>query len=99
LARPKPFFASEKRPRDEAGRCAFVSLYDIEAEKLLPIQAATVKTKGNHHCHRRRLCTITGKKHRHGGAARNTFEVVNMGVMVLCHEILARAKVEGADRV
>src|ERR1700712_3136067 len=29
----------------------------------------------------------------------NNFEVVNMGVMVLCHEILARAKVEGADIV
>ena len=27
----------------------------------------------------------------------NNFEVVNMGVMVPCHEILARAKVEGAD--
>ena len=29
----------------------------------------------------------------------NNFEVVNMGVMVPCHEILARAKVEGADMV
>ena len=29
----------------------------------------------------------------------NNFEVVNMGVMVPCHEILARAKVEGADLV
>jgi 5-methyltetrahydrofolate--homocysteine methyltransferase len=29
----------------------------------------------------------------------NNFEVVNMGVMVPCHEILARAKVEGADIV
>ena len=27
----------------------------------------------------------------------NNFEVVNMGVMVPCHEILAKAKVEGAD--
>ena len=27
----------------------------------------------------------------------NNFEVINMGVMVPCHEILARAKVEGAD--
>jgi 5-methyltetrahydrofolate--homocysteine methyltransferase len=27
----------------------------------------------------------------------NNFDVVNMGVMVPCHEILARAKVEGAD--
>ncbi|MDI9331728.1 MAG: methionine synthase [Alphaproteobacteria bacterium] len=27
----------------------------------------------------------------------NNFEVVNMGVMVPCHEILARAKIEGAD--
>ncbi|SER50592.1 methionine synthase [Giesbergeria anulus] len=27
----------------------------------------------------------------------NNFEVVNMGVMVPCHEILARAKAEGAD--
>ena len=27
----------------------------------------------------------------------NNFEVVNMGVMVPCHEILARAKCEGAD--
>jgi 5-methyltetrahydrofolate--homocysteine methyltransferase len=29
----------------------------------------------------------------------NNFEVVNMGVMVACHEILARAKIEGADIV
>ena len=29
----------------------------------------------------------------------NNFEVVNMGVMVPCHEILARAKVEGADLI
>jgi 5-methyltetrahydrofolate--homocysteine methyltransferase len=29
----------------------------------------------------------------------NNFEVVNMGVMVPCHEILARAKIEGADIV
>ena len=29
----------------------------------------------------------------------NNFEVVNMGVMVPCHEILARAKLEGADIV
>jgi 5-methyltetrahydrofolate--homocysteine methyltransferase len=29
----------------------------------------------------------------------NNFEVCNMGVMVPCHEILARAKVEGADIV
>ncbi|MBV5291167.1 MAG: methionine synthase [Curvibacter lanceolatus] len=29
----------------------------------------------------------------------NNFDVVNMGVMVPCHEILARAKVEGADIV
>jgi 5-methyltetrahydrofolate--homocysteine methyltransferase len=29
----------------------------------------------------------------------NNYEVVNMGVMVPCHEILAKAKVEGADIV
>jgi 5-methyltetrahydrofolate--homocysteine methyltransferase len=29
----------------------------------------------------------------------NNFDVVNMGVMVPCHDILARAKVEGADIV
>jgi 5-methyltetrahydrofolate--homocysteine methyltransferase len=29
----------------------------------------------------------------------NNFEVINMGVMVPCHEILARAKLEGADIV
>ena len=29
----------------------------------------------------------------------NNFDVVNMGVMVPCHEILARAKAEGADIV
>ncbi len=29
----------------------------------------------------------------------NNFEVINMGVMVPCHEILAKAKVEGADIV
>jgi 5-methyltetrahydrofolate--homocysteine methyltransferase len=39
------------------------------------------------------------QKHRHRGPQCNNFEVVNMGVMVPCHEILARAKVEGADIV
>ncbi|MES2877767.1 MAG: methionine synthase [Pseudomonadota bacterium] len=29
----------------------------------------------------------------------NNFDVINMGVMVPCHEILARAKVEGADMI
>jgi len=29
----------------------------------------------------------------------NNFDVVNLGVMVPCHEILARAKVEGADMI
>jgi 5-methyltetrahydrofolate--homocysteine methyltransferase len=29
----------------------------------------------------------------------NNFDVVNMGVMVPCHEILAKAKVEGADMI
>jgi len=29
----------------------------------------------------------------------NNFDVVNMGVMVPCHEILAKAKEEGADMI
>ncbi len=73
----------------------------IEAEKLL-LEAAggDIKTKG-----KIIIATVKGDVHDIGKnivtvvLQCNNFEVVNMGVMVPCHEILARAKVEGADIV
>ena len=73
----------------------------IEAEKkLLEAAGADVKTKG-----KIIIATVKGDVHDIGKnivtvvLQCNNFEVVNMGVMVPCHEILARAKVEGADIV
>jgi 5-methyltetrahydrofolate--homocysteine methyltransferase len=73
----------------------------IEAEKLLLEAAgADVKTKG-----KIIIATVKGDVHDIGKnivtvvLQCNNFEVVNMGVMVPCHEILARAKAEGADIV
>ena len=73
----------------------------IEAEKLL-LEAAggDVKTKG-----KIIIATVKGDVHDIGKnivtvvLQCNNFEVVNMGVMVPCHEILARAKAEDADIV
>ena len=73
----------------------------IEAEKLRDEAAGRdVKTKG-----KIVIATVKGDVHDIGKnivtvvLQCNNFEVVNMGVMVPCHEILARAKVEGADIV
>jgi 5-methyltetrahydrofolate--homocysteine methyltransferase len=73
----------------------------IEAEKLL-LQAggSDVKPKG-----KIIIATVKGDVHDIGKnivtvvLQCNNFEVVNMGVMVPCHEILALAKAEGADIV
>ena len=73
----------------------------IEAEKLLMEAAgADVKTKG-----KIIIATVKGDVHDIGKnivtvvLQCNNFEVVNMGVMVPCHEILALAKAEGAHIV
>jgi 5-methyltetrahydrofolate--homocysteine methyltransferase len=73
----------------------------IEAEKLrLEAAGGDVKTKG-----KIIMATVKGDVHDIGKnivtvvLQCNNFEVVNMGVMVPCHEILARAKEEGADIV
>ena len=73
----------------------------IEAEKLLMEAAGgDVKTKG-----KIIIATVKGDVHDIGKnivtvvLQCNNFEVVNMGVMVPCHEILALAKAEGADIV
>jgi len=73
----------------------------IEAEKLLLEAAgADVKTKG-----KIIIATVKGDVHDIGKnivtvvLQCNNFEVVNMGVMVPCHEILALAKAEGAHIV
>jgi 5-methyltetrahydrofolate--homocysteine methyltransferase len=73
----------------------------IEEEKLRQEAAGEdVKTKG-----KIVIATVKGDVHDIGKnivtvvLQCNNFEVVNMGVMVPCHEILARAKVEGADIV
>jgi 5-methyltetrahydrofolate--homocysteine methyltransferase len=73
----------------------------IEEEKRLLAQAGgEVKAKG-----KIVIATVKGDVHDIGKnivsvvLQCNNFEVVNMGVMVPCNEILARAKVEGADIV
>jgi len=73
----------------------------IEAEKLA-LQAAggDIKPKG-----KIVIATVKGDVHDIGKnivtvvLQCNNYEVVNMGVMVPCHEILAMAKAEGADIV
>ena len=71
----------------------------IEEEKRLDEAAGRdVKTKG-----KIVIATVKGDVHDIGKnivtvvLQCNNFDVVNMGVMVPCHEILARAKAEGAD--
>ncbi|NDP38108.1 MAG: dihydropteroate synthase [Rhodoferax sp.] len=71
----------------------------IEEEKRLDEAAGRdVATKG-----KIIIATVKGDVHDIGKnivtvvLQCNNFDVVNMGVMVPCHEILARAKVEGAD--
>ncbi len=73
----------------------------IEAEKqALAGAGGEVKAKG-----RIVIATVKGDVHDIGKnivtvvLQCNNFEVVNMGVMVPCQDILARAKVEGADIV
>nr|WP_281063834.1 methionine synthase [Rhodoferax aquaticus] len=71
----------------------------IEEEKRLDEAAGRdVKTKG-----KIVIATVKGDVHDIGKnivtvvLQCNNFDVVNMGVMVPCHEILAKAKAEGAD--
>jgi 5-methyltetrahydrofolate--homocysteine methyltransferase len=71
----------------------------IEEEKRLDEAAGRdVKTKG-----KIVIATVKGDVHDIGKnivtvvLQCNNFDVVNMGVMVPCHEILAKAKEEGAD--
>jgi 5-methyltetrahydrofolate--homocysteine methyltransferase len=73
----------------------------IEEEKRLDEAAGRdVRTKG-----KIIIATVKGDVHDIGKnivtvvLQCNNFEVINMGVMVPAHEILARAKVEGADIV
>ena len=73
----------------------------IEEEKRLDQAAGRdVRTKG-----KIVIATVKGDVHDIGKnivtvvLQCNNFDVVNMGVMVPCHEILARAKVEGADMI
>ncbi len=73
----------------------------IEEEKKLQAAAGEeVKAKG-----KIVIATVKGDVHDIGKnivtvvLQCNNFEVVNMGVMVPCHEILAKAKAEGADIV
>ena len=73
----------------------------IEAEKLaLQNAGGNVKAKG-----KIVIATVKGDVHDIGKnivtvvLQCNNFEVVNMGVMVACQDILAKARVEGADIV
>jgi len=71
----------------------------IEAEKLALVQAGgEARAKG-----KIVIATVKGDVHDIGKnivtvvLQCNNFEVVNMGVMVACQDILAKAKLEGAD--
>jgi len=73
----------------------------IEAEKLAMVEAGgEAKAKG-----KIVIATVKGDVHDIGKnivtvvLQCNNFEVVNMGVMVACQDILARAKAEGADLI
>ncbi len=74
--------------------------YIEEEKKQQALAGEDVKAKG-----KIIIATVKGDVHDIGKnivtvvLQCNNFEVVNMGVMVPCHEILARAKVEGADIV
>jgi len=73
----------------------------IEAEKLAMVEAGgEARAKG-----KIVIATVKGDVHDIGKnivtvvLQCNNFEVVNMGVMVACQDILARAKAEGADLI
>ena len=72
--------------------------YIEEEKKLLIAGGGEVKPKG-----KIVIATVKGDVHDIGKnivtvvLQCNNFEVVNMGVMVACQDILAKAKVEGAD--
>ncbi|MGC4396962.1 methionine synthase [Hydrogenophaga sp. T2] len=74
--------------------------YIEEEKKRLEAAGGDVRSKG-----KIVIATVKGDVHDIGKnivtvvLQCNNFEVVNMGVMVPCHEILAKAKVEGADIV
>ncbi len=74
--------------------------YIEEEKKRLEAAGGDVRSKG-----KIVIATVKGDVHDIGKnivtvvLQCNNYEVVNMGVMVPCHEILARAKVEGADIV
>jgi 5-methyltetrahydrofolate--homocysteine methyltransferase len=74
--------------------------YIEEEKKQQALAGEDVKAKG-----KIVIATVKGDVHDIGKnivtvvLQCNNFEVVNMGVMVPCHEILAKAKVEGADIV
>jgi len=74
--------------------------YIEEEKKRLEAAGGDVKSKG-----KIVIATVKGDVHDIGKnivtvvLQCNNYEVVNMGVMVPCHEILAKAKEEGADLV
>jgi 5-methyltetrahydrofolate--homocysteine methyltransferase len=74
--------------------------YIEEEKRLLEAAGGDVKPKG-----KIVIATVKGDVHDIGKnivtvvLQCNNFEVVNMGVMVPCHEVLAKAKEEGADIV
>jgi 5-methyltetrahydrofolate--homocysteine methyltransferase len=77
---------------------AYLVPYIEEEKKQLAASGADVSSKG-----KIVIATVKGDVHDIGKnivsvvLQCNNFEVVNMGVMVPCSEILAKAKVEGAD--
>jgi 5-methyltetrahydrofolate--homocysteine methyltransferase len=90
-----PAAGGQERARDEAGRGPPHALH---RGRKAPGRGrrGDVRTKG-----KIVIATVKGDVHDIGKnivtvvLQCNNFEVVNMGVMVPCHEILARAKAEG----
>ena len=93
-----PAAGGEERARDEAGGGPPAALHRGREEALLVDAGGEAKAKG-----KIVIATVKGDVHDIGKnivtvvLQCNNFEVVNMGVMVPCQDILAKAKVEGAD--
>ena len=90
LAKPPALadgYAGLPRPERETWLRAVLAASGADVRSKGKIIMATVK--GDVHDIGKNIVTVV--------LQCNNFDVVNMGVMVPCHEILARAKVEGAD--
>ena len=92
-----PAAGGQERARDEAGRGPPAAVHRGRKEALVDA-GGEARAKG-----KIVIATVKGDVHDIGKnivtvvLQCNNFEVINMGVMVPCQDILARAKAEGAD--